>query len=198
MWSQIERIADGGQAQLLQCVFCSESCRMRVDVPATAWRAKRSAVNLRFASPSIDRQLLPQTQCSCDFSAPACIRDFVHIKPAAGNPLQVQHSCWSAGRGCIRSAEAVTTARRICAHTDSAPRRGIRAERTAARDHPPRTFIAAVFASPKKIGSTCSMMSALTSRKLLLFSIGMRARLAPLSLATCSGSVSERKGLMFP
>ncbi len=42
------------------------------------------------------------------------------------------------------------------------------------------------------------MMSALTSRKFRLFSIGISARLAPLSLATCSGSVSERSGLMLP
>ncbi len=50
----------------------------------------------------------------------------------------------------------------------------------------------------KKTGSTCSMISASTSRKLLLFSMGIRARLAPLSLATCRGSTSERPGLILP
>jgi len=48
----------------------------------------------------------------------------------------------------------------------------------------PVTLRAAVFGSPKKIGSTCSTISALTSRKLRLFSIGIRARLAPVSFAT--------------
>jgi transposase len=48
----------------------------------------------------------------------------------------------------------------------------------------PITLMAAVFGSLKKMGSTCSMMSALTSRKLRLFSIGISERFAPLSLAT--------------
>ena len=42
------------------------------------------------------------------------------------------------------------------------------------------------------------MMSPVTSRKLRLFSNGIRARLAPLSMATWSGSTSERSPLMFP
>jgi hypothetical protein len=39
-----------------------------------------------------------------------------------------------------------------------------------------------------------STMSALTSRKFRLFSIGMRTRLAQLSSATCRGSVNECNG----
>jgi len=49
---------------------------------------------------------------------------------------------------------------------------------------PPSTFIAAVFGSPKNTGSTCSTISALTSRKFRLFSIGTSALFAPLSFAT--------------
>ncbi len=42
------------------------------------------------------------------------------------------------------------------------------------------------------------MISALTSRKFRLFSIGISARFAPLSFATCNGSVSDLSGFMFP
>jgi hypothetical protein len=48
----------------------------------------------------------------------------------------------------------------------------------------PSAFIAAVAGSEKKIGSTRSMMLPDTSRKLRLFSRGISAFLAPLSIAT--------------
>jgi len=47
----------------------------------------------------------------------------------------------------------------------------------------PSALKAAVFGSSKKIGSTCSMMSPVTSRKFRLFSKGISARRAPLSIA---------------
>ncbi len=53
---------------------------------------------------------------------------------------------------------------------------------------PPNTFIAAVFASPKKIGSTCSMMSAPTSRKFRLFSIGIPMTTSKLVYVIQNGS----------
>jgi hypothetical protein len=62
----------------------------------------------------------------------------------------------------------------------------------------PSAFIAAVIGSEKKIGSTRSTMSPETSRKLRLFSNGTSALRAPLSMATCKGSASERTDLMFP
>jgi hypothetical protein len=62
----------------------------------------------------------------------------------------------------------------------------------------PSAFIAPVIGSEKKIGSTRSTMSAETSRKCRLFSNGTKARRAPLSIATCNGSASERTDLMFP
>jgi hypothetical protein len=62
----------------------------------------------------------------------------------------------------------------------------------------PSAFIAAVIGSEKKIGSTRSTISPDTSRKFRLFSNGTSARRAPLSIATCKGSASERTDLMFP
>ncbi len=62
----------------------------------------------------------------------------------------------------------------------------------------PRAFIAAIMGSEKKIGSTRSTMSPDTSRKFRLFSKGTRARRAPLSIPTWSGSAGERNDLMFP
>jgi len=48
----------------------------------------------------------------------------------------------------------------------------------------PRAFTAAVIGSEKKIGSTRSTMSPGTSKKFRLFSNGMSARRAPLSIPT--------------
>lgn len=48
----------------------------------------------------------------------------------------------------------------------------------------PNPFIAPCRTSPKKIGSIASRTSALTSKKFRLFSMGIRARRAPLSIAT--------------
>ena len=62
----------------------------------------------------------------------------------------------------------------------------------------PNAFIAAVIGSEKNTGSTLSTMSPDTSKKLRLFSSGTNARRAPLSIATCSGSASVRRDLMFP
>src|SRR6266700_3162851 len=62
----------------------------------------------------------------------------------------------------------------------------------------PNAFIAAVIGSEKNTGSTRSTMSPETSRKFRLFSSGMSALRAPLSIATCSGSARDRIGLMFP
>lgn len=92
--------------------------------------------------------------------------------------------------------------RELGAHVDARRPRGLPRGTTTLRAdvsrQPPNTFIAATFGSLKKMGSTCSMMSALTSRKLRLFSMGINARFAPLSRATCNGSVRERMGLMLP
>src|SRR4029077_21118390 len=62
----------------------------------------------------------------------------------------------------------------------------------------PSAFIAAVIGSEKTTGSTRSTMSPDTSRKFRLFSRGISARRAPLSIATCNGSANERIDLMFP
>ena len=62
----------------------------------------------------------------------------------------------------------------------------------------PSAFIAAVIGSEKNTGSTRSTMSPETSRKFLLFSSGISALRAPLSIATCKGSARDRIGLMFP
>jgi hypothetical protein len=74
-------------------------------------------------------------------------------------------------------------------------RHSLAAGRVAAprRQLSPSTFIAAVFGSPQKTGSTCSTTSAGTSRKLRLFSIGISARRAPLSFATWSGHYGEMR-----
>jgi hypothetical protein len=62
----------------------------------------------------------------------------------------------------------------------------------------PKAFIAAVIGSEKNTGSTRSTISPETSRKFLLFSRGISALRAPLSIATCNGSASDRIGFMFP
>jgi hypothetical protein len=62
----------------------------------------------------------------------------------------------------------------------------------------PSAFIAAVIGSAKKIGSTRSITSPATSRKLRLFSSGMRARRAPLSMPTWSGSDRDFTDLILP
>ena len=62
----------------------------------------------------------------------------------------------------------------------------------------PNAFIAAVIGSEKNTGSTRSTMSPETSRKFRLFSSGISALRAPLSIATCNGSARDRIGLMFP
>src|SRR5689334_2392523 len=62
----------------------------------------------------------------------------------------------------------------------------------------PNAFIAAVIGSEKNTGSTRSTMSPETSRKFRLFSRGISALRAPLSIATCNGSASDRIGLMLP
>lgn len=61
----------------------------------------------------------------------------------------------------------------------------------------PKALSAAVNGSEKKIGSTFSTMSPETSKKFRLFSIGIRARFAPLSIATCRGSVKLRRPSPF-
>src|SRR4051794_22352547 len=55
----------------------------------------------------------------------------------------------------------------------------------------PKAFIAAVIGSEKKTGSTRSTMSPETLRKFRLFSSGTKARRAPLSMPTWSGSASD-------
>src|SRR5262249_46269292 len=62
----------------------------------------------------------------------------------------------------------------------------------------PSAFIAAVIGSEKNTGATLSTMSPETARRLRLFSRGIRARRAPLSIATWSGSARDRTDLMFP
>jgi hypothetical protein len=62
----------------------------------------------------------------------------------------------------------------------------------------PNGFIAAIIGSEKNTGSTRSTMSPETSRKFLLFSNGISALRAPLSIATCNGSARDSIGLMFP
>ena len=62
----------------------------------------------------------------------------------------------------------------------------------------PSAFIAAVIGSAKKIGSTRSTTSPETSRKFRLFSRGISARRAPLSMPTWSGSARDFTALMFP
>src|SRR5208282_5749209 len=62
----------------------------------------------------------------------------------------------------------------------------------------PSPFIAAVIGSEKNTGSTRSTMSPETSRKFRLFSRGINARRAPLSMPTWSGSARDRTALMFP
>ena len=62
----------------------------------------------------------------------------------------------------------------------------------------PNALTAAVMGSEKNTGSTRSTMSPATSRKWRLFSSGIRARRAPLSMPTCRGSAKERTALMFP
>ena len=62
----------------------------------------------------------------------------------------------------------------------------------------PNAFIAAVIGSEKNTGSTRSTMSPETSRKFRLFSSGISALRAPLSIATCNGSARDRIALMFP
>ncbi len=59
-------------------------------------------------------------------------------------------------------------------------------------------FIAAVIGSEKNTGSTRSTMSPETSRKFRLFSSGISALRAPLSIATCNGSAKDRIALIFP
>jgi hypothetical protein len=60
----------------------------------------------------------------------------------------------------------------------------------------PWGFIAAVIGSEKNTGSTRSTISQETSRKFRLHSSGTNARLAPSSLPSWSGSVSERTDSM--
>jgi len=62
----------------------------------------------------------------------------------------------------------------------------------------PNAFIAAVIGSEKNMGSTRSTMSPATSKKWRLFSSGIGARRAPLSMPTCKGSVSRGAALMLP
>jgi len=62
----------------------------------------------------------------------------------------------------------------------------------------PKAFIAAVIGSEKNTGSTRSTMSPDTSRKFRLFSSGISALRAPLSIATCNGSAKDRIALMLP
>jgi hypothetical protein len=62
----------------------------------------------------------------------------------------------------------------------------------------PKAFMAAVIGSEKNTGSTRSTMSPETSRKFRLFSSGISAFRAPLSIATCNGSARDRIGLMLP
>ncbi len=75
---------------------------------------------------------------------------------------------------------------------------GILSKSTASIHVIPSAFIAAVIGSEKNTGSTRSTMSPETSRKFRLFSSGTSARRAPLSMATWSGSASDRTDLMFP
>jgi len=58
-------------------------------------------------------------------------------------------------------------------------------------------FIAAIIGSEKNTGSTRSTISPDTSRKFRLFSSGIRAFRAPLSIATCNGSANERIAFIF-
>jgi hypothetical protein len=71
-------------------------------------------------------------------------------------------------------------------------------ERTPSAHVMRNAFIAAVIGSEKNTGSTRSTMSPETSRKFRLFSSGISALHAPLSIATCKGSAKDRIGLMFP
>jgi hypothetical protein len=59
-------------------------------------------------------------------------------------------------------------------------------------------LLQAAIGSEKKQGPTFSMMSRETSRKLRLFSSGIRARRAPFSMAIRKGSARVYTGLMLP